>query len=86
MRFRYNILAEPNLLVRIAGESLASSAPESASERCEQCALGLQKLAPNRQLARQSEAEIQQRLPKGPDKSRPVIQNFRGAGVFLRVQ
>jgi hypothetical protein len=47
-----------NLLVRIAGESLASSAPESAGERCEQCALGLQKLAPNRQLTRQSDTEI----------------------------
>jgi hypothetical protein len=41
-----------NLLVRVAGESLASSVEESESERCEQCALGLQKLAPNRQLAR----------------------------------
>jgi hypothetical protein len=44
------------LLVRIAGESLASSLEESVSERFEQRALGLQKLAPNRQLARQSKS------------------------------
>jgi hypothetical protein len=52
--FHFKILAT-NLLVRIAGESLASSAPESASRRCQQCALGLQKFAPNRQLERESE-------------------------------
>ncbi len=43
----FRILSDPNLLVRIAGESLASSVPEPEAERCQQIALGLQQLAPN---------------------------------------
>jgi hypothetical protein len=43
------------MLVRIAGESLAESDRESAGERCEQFALGLQKFAQDRELACQSE-------------------------------
>jgi hypothetical protein len=43
------------MLVRVAGESLAESDRESAGERCEQFALGLQKFAPNRELACESE-------------------------------
>ncbi len=39
------------MLVRIAGESLAESDRESVGERCEQFALGLQKFAPDRELA-----------------------------------
>ncbi len=66
------------MLVRVAGESLTSSVEESASERCEQCALGLQKLAPNRQLDRESEA-----VKTEPGESRPVIQKVRGTRVFL---
>jgi hypothetical protein len=53
--FMHKNLLGAKLLVRAAGENLASSAPESVSEECEQCALGLQKIASNRQLARQSE-------------------------------
>jgi hypothetical protein len=71
------------LLVRIAGESLASSAPESVSERCEQCALGLQKFTSNRQLARQYEIELLGELNKRPGKSRQIITNFRRIGAFL---
>ncbi len=43
------------MLVRIAGESLVESDRESAGGRCEQFALGLQKFAPNRKLACESE-------------------------------
>jgi hypothetical protein len=45
-------------LDRIAGESLASSVPESVSERCEQCALGLQKIAWNRELVSKPKIEL----------------------------
>jgi hypothetical protein len=48
-------LSECNMLVRIAGESLAESDRESAGERCEQFALGLQKFAPHRELSCESE-------------------------------
>jgi hypothetical protein len=48
-------LSECNMLVRVAGESLAESDRESTGERCEQFALGLQKFARNRELACDSE-------------------------------
>ncbi len=72
------------MLVRIAGESLASSAQKFASERREQCALGLQKLAPNRQLAHQPEIKILGVLVTriGPGKSRQIIANLPGIGIF----
>ncbi len=72
--------AGSHMLVRVAGENLASSAPESASERCEQCALGLQKLASNRQLARQSEIDHPQVLTRNLRCSPPIIQNLREIG------
>jgi hypothetical protein len=71
------IILAANLLVRIAGENLASSVPESASERCEQCALGLPKLAPNRQHARQSNIELLLGDPKKrSEESRQIIASF----------
>jgi hypothetical protein len=70
-----------NLLVGIARENLASSVPESESERCEQFALGLQKFAPDRQLVREPEVNFQRGLAKELGKSRPIITNFRGTGV-----
>jgi hypothetical protein len=72
-----DIILAANLLVRIAGENLASSAPESASERCEQCALGLQKFPPNRQFARQSKIELLLGDPKKRSgESRQIIASF----------
>ncbi len=73
-----------NMLVGIAGECLAPSVRESVSGKCEQCALGLQKLAPNRQHARQSQIKILGELTKRPGKSRPIIQNLRGIGICGR--
>jgi hypothetical protein len=52
------------MLVRVAGESLAESDRESAGERCEQFALGLQKFAPNRELACESEIVFLSKLQK----------------------
>ncbi len=70
------------LLVRVAGESLASSVPESASERCEQRALGLQKFAPDWEFVCVPEIELQKRLPKRPGKPPQVLQNLREAGIY----
>jgi hypothetical protein len=81
----YLIFPGTNLLVRIAGENLASSVPESVSEKCEQCALGLQKPPPDRQLASKPKVELQPRLPKRPGESLQVNQNFQGAGIWIWV-
>jgi hypothetical protein len=64
------------MLVRVAGESLAESDRESAGERCEQFALGLQKFAPNRELARESEVAFLSKLQKTLGKSHQVFQDF----------
>jgi hypothetical protein len=61
---------------------LVGSFPESAGERREQCALGLQKIAPNRQLVCVPKIEILLGvLAKTPGESRPIIQNLRGADI-----
>ncbi len=72
------------MLVGIAGENLASSVPEFVGERCEQFALGLQKFAPNRQLAREPEIVFQKGPARRPEKSGSVLQNLRGTRVFER--
>jgi hypothetical protein len=74
-----------NLLVRIAGESLTSSAQESISERREQCSLGLQNITPDRELARQPKIVHQLELPKTPGQSRRILQNIQGIAIFGKV-
>jgi hypothetical protein len=58
------------LLVGIAGKNLAPGVSVSVSERCEQRALGLQRAAPNRELARQSKIELQKEINNRRGKSR----------------
>jgi hypothetical protein len=77
----FRILSDPNLLVRIAGESLATSAPELEAERYQQIALGLQQLAPNHEPPCKPKVTLQ-RHPKTTAKSGPIIQDFRGAGIL----
>jgi hypothetical protein len=64
------------MLVRVAGESLAESDRESAGERCEQFALGLQKFAPHRELACESKIVFLSKLQKTLWKSHQVFQDF----------
>jgi hypothetical protein len=49
-----NRAGSQDLLVRVAGENLASRVPESVGGKCEQFALGLPKFAPTWQLVRES--------------------------------
>jgi hypothetical protein len=74
--------SESDLLVRIAGENLAESVPESIGDRSEQFALGLQKFAPTRQFVCESKVKLQQDLAKTLGKSRPIIQNFQGIAFY----
>jgi hypothetical protein len=72
---------ESNLLVRAAGESLASSAPVSTGKRCKQCALGLRKFAPKLEFACKPKATILWGFPKTPGSSGSILTNLPGVEV-----
>ncbi len=73
------------MLVRAARENLAESVPESVSKRREQRALGLPKLASNRQPVYRAKVKTLQGPYRPPATSLPILQTLREIRVFRKV-